>query len=72
MTKYAIVPVKKVKPGTRLITDGGFTCLGDHVTRVVKKDRRGELYISCGQGRHGLDGQLDKTGKNYVGFWCAP
>lgn len=22
--------------------------------------------------RHGLDGQLDDAGKNYVGFWIAP
>lgn len=68
---YSLAPVSKVKPGTRLITDGGFTCMGDHQIRVVKKDKNGELYVSCGQGFHGLDGQLDDEGENYVGFWLA-
>lgn len=45
---------------------------GDHVTRIVKQDKDGELYVSCGQGFHSLDGQLDRAGKNYVGFWIAP
>ena len=72
LPKYSLAPVKKVKPGTRLITDDGFTCMGDHVTRIVKQDKDGELYVSCGQGFHGLDGQLDRAGKNYVGFWIAP
>lgn len=72
LPKYSLAPVKKVKPGTRLITDDGFTCMGDHVTRIVKMGRKGELFVSCAQGRHRLDGQLDAAGKNYVGFWIAP
>jgi hypothetical protein len=67
--KAALVLASKVAVGTRLVTDGGFTCLGDHATRVVRADKRGELYISCSHGTHLLDGQFDGSGKFYVGFW---
>lgn len=72
LPKYALAPVAKVKVGTRVITDAGFTCIGNRQTRIVKAREDGELYISCGQGEHGLEGQLDRAGRNYVGLWIAP
>jgi hypothetical protein len=63
-----IVPTNVVTEGTILICDNDFTCIPKgNVTRMVKKDKTG-FFISCNHGRHYLDGQLDTSGKNYVGF----
>ena len=65
MMKQAMVA--DVKAGTRLIADGGFTCLllGE-VCEVMEDDLRG-LYVPCAIGKHFLDGQLD-DGDRYIGF----
>src|ERR1700752_627508 len=82
MTNYAIVPVSSVKVGTRLIADGGFTCINKGEIVVVHEDSDG-LYFNCcsEEGNYGkaaddsrtqhhyLEGQLDDKGENYVGFW---
>lgn len=67
--KAALVPVAKVNGGTHLVTDGGFTCMGDHATRIVRATGKGELYVACSHGHHFLDGQKDESGDFYVGFW---
>lgn len=67
----AIVPVGSVAVGTKLICDDGFTCLKDHAVVEVKEDDEGDLYVPCAEGEHGLDGQVDDAGENYVGFWLA-
>lgn len=84
---FALVPVESVKVGTRLICDGGFTCLCDQEVVTVEAEDDGELFVRCGAHddgdygkpatterveHHGLDGQLDDEGKNYIGFWSAP
>jgi hypothetical protein len=83
---FALVPVEKVKAGTRLIADGGFTCLEEGEVVTVEAEDDGELFVRCcaddngepgkpvskdRNEHHGLDGQLDDEGKNYVGFWLA-
>lgn len=73
--KFSIVPVERVREGSILVTDGGFTCMRDHETKVVKRDNRGELYVDCDDGFHGLDGQACGAGEHavdfdhYIGFW---
>lgn len=52
-----------VKAGDILITDAGFSCMkagAEHVVRADEKD--GKLYVSCNDGRHFLDGQVDSGG----------
>lgn len=75
------VSIRKVGPGTILICDAGFTCIHGGAQRMVFRDKsekgisakipwgsRSRLYVRCKDGRHYLDGQLDATGKYYVGF----
>lgn len=56
-----------VKEGDRLICDGGFTCLHEHSTSVVKADHTKigieALYIECADGQHFLDGQIGDDGE---------
>ena len=65
----AVLPVSSVSCGTRLICDGGFTCMRLGDVRIVKKDSQGRLCVTCKEGTHCLAGQ--RSGKNYVGFWLA-
>jgi len=73
--KQSAIPVNKVQIGTVLVADAGFTCLHDHELCVVNEDSRGELYVRCEEGLHGLDGQYCDRGEHgldydhYVGFW---
>jgi hypothetical protein len=73
-----------VKAGDVLITDGGFTCMGNHERKVVKsfegpllhcdaeyaKDPFARLYIDCSDGTHGLDGQVGEDGE-LIGLYAA-
>lgn len=83
---FALAPVDAVRPGTRLIADGGFTCLKEGEIVTVEAESDGEMFVRCcasddgdygkpakdaREDHHGLDGQLDADGKNYVGFWLA-
>ena len=68
LPKYAIIPISKVRKGTKLICDDGFTCMNDQARKTVRRDKDG-LYVLCSEGHHYLDSQI--TGKNYVGFWKA-
>lgn len=54
--------LKSVKAGDILKTDGGFTCMPEGVLRKVQADGEGNLYISCDDGEHYLDGQADARG----------
>lgn len=67
----AFAKTSEVGVGTKLIADGGFTCLdeGDVVTVGLNGD--GDLVVPCSAGTHCLDGQLD-DGDQYVGFTLAP
>lgn len=54
-----------VKAGDVLVTDGGFTCMKDKELKTVCEDENG-LYITCAEGHHYLDGQLER--KEYIGL----
>jgi hypothetical protein len=60
------VRISDVTEGTILFTDGGFTCIEEGVRRVVHRDEDGSLWIACRQGRHYLNGQVEKN--MYVGL----
>ena len=70
---WAIIPVGEVKIGDVLIADGGFTCIDEGQECMVRArtdhSGRRRLFVKCRQWSHGLDGQLDDAGENYVGFW---
>lgn len=56
---------EKVKPGDKVTCDEGFDCLSHTIEHTVRRDAKrggglGSLYLSCADGRHYLDGQLDE------------
>lgn len=60
----------EIKAGDTVIADDGFTCIKDNARLKVNKDKKSELYVKCGCGRHYLAGQLD-DGDTYIGFTKA-
>jgi hypothetical protein len=54
--------LSEIKPGDMLITDGGFTCIGNLEQREVQKDDEGRLFISCADGRHYLGRRSELSG----------
>ena len=62
-----IADVEKVKKGTRVCTDDGFTRIAPFKIKKVQEDANG-LYITCNSGHHYLDGQLNDTDTQYVGL----
>lgn len=71
--------VSEVKAGTKLKTDGGFTCIGEGAVVTVEdtaSDENGHqpgdrLYFSCAKGKHFLNGQLDDEDQHYVGLYLV-
>jgi hypothetical protein len=60
----------EVKPGTRLFTDDGFTCMRPWEVRIVREDDKERLYVAClcgWDGKHYLEGQVE--GNRVVGFY---
>lgn len=62
------------KAGDVLICDGGFTCMkeGQEVEVHVDPEREGveALFVTCEDGAHYLDGQLDFDGcGSFVGLY---
>lgn len=62
--------LKSLKPGDKLIADGGFTCIPPYAKRTVMKDKAtlrpkwdSPLYVKCSEGKHFLDGQLNSKGE---------
>ena len=67
-TKRPRVPTSDVKIGTVLFTDDGFTCMDSGKLKTVYRDGvTGQLFVTCTDGRHYLDGQETDDG-HYVGF----
>lgn len=63
--------LSELEPGDVLLADGDFTCGIANKERLVGK-RDGELFVTCNDGKHYLDGQLsDEDGDHLVGFWLA-
>lgn len=60
--------VSETKVGDVLITDDGFDCMKEGVTKKVRVAADGTLYVCCNKGKHGLDGQLSNDGTEYVGL----
>jgi hypothetical protein len=65
----AFALIDEVKPGDFLITDGGFTCLPEGSVREVEADARGNLFIRCAEGEHGLEGQVDNEQGRLIGLF---
>jgi hypothetical protein len=63
---FGALALDEVKPGDRLVADGGFTCISDGEVLVVETDDLG-LFVPCRAGRHYLDGQEDVDGR-LIGF----
>lgn len=58
-----------LKAGDTLVADGGFDCLNLGQSCVVLRDADKRLYVSCSEGRHYLDGQVDhEDQETIVGF----
>ena len=58
--------ISTVTDGTKLIADGGFTCIRQGEVLTAKADAQGHLYVPCNEGKHYLDGQADKG--HYIGL----
>lgn len=81
----SIVRVSDVKVGTKLIADGGFTCLSEGEVVIVEKDDAGDLFVRCAgpdgmdepgspavstrDEPHELDGQFCTPGEHGVDFF---
>ncbi len=55
----------KVRKGTVLRTNGGFTCVKANQLVTIHECKNG-LYFDCKDGKHFLDGQIN--GRSYVGL----
>lgn len=56
------------KAGDIVQVDGGFTCMAEGAAATVESDCGG-LFVSCNEGHHYLDGQIE--GCTYVGVYPA-
>lgn len=61
--------VAETKEGSVLQIDGDFTCMRKNSKHTVKKNEHSELFVSCRDGNHYLDGQLSDDGSYYVGMY---
>lgn len=62
-----------LKPGDKLIADGGFTCIPDGTIVEVAVDARNESYVPCKCGMHNLHGQVSEDDDDHlVGLWPVP
>lgn len=53
--------LSEIKAGDTVILDNGFYCrMGGKA--LIQATSYGELYFHCSEGRHYIDGQLDKNG----------
>ncbi|MCG5239559.1 hypothetical protein MCW82_07225 [Azospirillum doebereinerae] len=71
----AYASVAETKEGTVLVADAGFTCIESGAELTVQSDPVNGLYVSCGDGKHFLDGQCDDhTAPDafYVGLYPKP
>ena len=59
--------LSQVKPGDRLFTDDGFTCMRFGEAKIVRRNEEGQLYVPCRDGRHYLDAQLEHG--RLIGFY---
>lgn len=62
--------VDEVVKGTVLVCDTSFTCVKENEVKIVKEDD-GCKFFDCAAGSHDISGQLDETGKFYIGLYIA-
>ena len=63
--------IDEVIAGTKLIADGGFTCIKNGAKLTVEAGDNGDLMVPCRhKGGHYLDGQIDRD--VYIGLTMAP
>lgn len=53
--------LEDVRAGDKLMADSGFTCVDHGAVLKVERDDEG-LFVTCRDGKHHLDGQLDEDG----------
>lgn len=67
--------LSQLGPGSRVEFDAGFSCGLSGRILEVHRDPKGNLYVNCDEGEHGLAGQLaSETGgdtDHLVGVWPA-
>jgi hypothetical protein len=65
--------LSELKPGDKLVTDGGFTCMLDDAVKEVRQRENGDLYIECDlEGGHTLEGQVSEVNHDsLVGLWMS-
>jgi len=61
--------INSIKPGDEVILDNGFTCM--RAGKALVKSDGDRLFISCDDGRHYLDGQIDGDDGQMVGIYVV-
>ena len=46
-----------IKPGDRMVTYGGFSCIAGNTVVTIEQDGMGALFFRCGDGLHYLESQ---------------
>lgn len=64
----AYAKLSQLKVGDTIEADGDFDCILDKQICLVDKSSDG-FFVYCGQGKHFLDGQLDKDRDTLIGFY---
>lgn len=63
--------VDQVRSGSKVEADGGFTCVTGGQIMEIREDPDDMLFFVCDEGRHYIAGQLDQTGKFYIGLYLV-
>lgn len=67
----AFARVSRVRVGSKVTCDDGFTCLEVGRVYEVQGGEDEMLYIPCEHGQHYLSGQLSDDGSHYVGIYLT-
>lgn len=59
---------QNLRAGSRVVLDGGFTCIKLGSKRTILRDKNG-LYFKCAKGKHYIAGQLQA--QRYIGMHCV-
>lgn len=59
--------INQAKPGLMIECDDDFTCIRENDSKIIQSDDDGSLYITCKEGKHYLDGQLQN--EIYIGIY---
>ena len=56
-----------LRPGDKISLDDDFTCMSGN--KIVQQDTNGELFVSCRQKGHWLNGQLAEDREHLIGIY---